>query len=109
MVAGSFYFDPTDTKWQLTGSSTVTYVMLLETTSAGNAANGELFRQTGTGSPVIVCTVPTTTSVTAARCAVATGIINTTAPGIFVCRAWITTPNGNDYATVTGAWLEVQP
>ena len=111
IVGSKRYFDPNATMWHLTGTSTITFYMLLETTNAGIAAAGDLLQQTGTGSPVIVASVPTTTGITATLVSVnvSTAFRPGANAGIFVARCWITTANGNDYATCTGAWLEFIP
>lgn len=110
-VAGGRYFDPTDAKYGLTGSSTATLCMLLESTSGSVAAAGELFQKSGTGSPQIIAATSTTTSTTATLVTadVSIAFLNTSAPGIFVARFWIVTPNGVNQATCTGAWIEITP
>ena len=111
LVLGSQYFDPTDPAHGLSAGSTATLFMLLESTSGSVAAAGELFQKSGTGSPQIIAATTTTTSTTAALVSadVSAAFHNTSAAGIFCARLWITTPNGLNEATCTGAWIEVTP
>ncbi len=110
-VLGQRYFDPTLAQWGTSGTSTATLYMILQTTNGAIAVGGDLYRETGAGSPVTVATLPTTTSVTAAKVSVdvSAAFKSTGTPGIFDCRFWITTYNGDDQATCSGAWVEVQP
>lgn len=110
-VAGGRYFDPTDPVYGLSAGTAATLCMLLESTSGSVAAAGELFQQSGTGSPQIIAATATTTSTTATLVTadVSAAFTDTSAPGIFVARFWIVTPNGLNQATCTGAWIEVIP
>jgi hypothetical protein len=111
LLLGGTYFDPTDPVHGLSGSSTATLYMLLESTSGSVAAAGELFQKSGSGSPQIIAATGTTTSTTAdlVSADVSTAFTDTSAAGIFVARLWIVTPNGFNEATCTGAWIEVIP
>lgn len=111
LVLGSQYFDPSDPAHGLSGSSTATLCMLLESTSGSVAAAGELFQKSGTGSPQIIAATSTTTGTTATLVTadVSAAFTNTSPAGIFCARLWTNTPNGINQATCTGAWIEVTP
>jgi hypothetical protein len=108
LILGSKYYDPTS-GWGIFGYSTVCLVVLLGTTSNSNAANADLYQQTGTGSPATIASGLTTTSLTAAKLSadVSAYFRPGGSAGIFNVRTWITTFNGNDQATCYGAWLEI--
>ena len=108
---GEVYFDPTGTKWNLKPTSTSVFKMLLETSNVSNVANGELFQLTGTGSPQIIATTPTSNTLTATLVTVNTSTIfrSTGVAGIYQAHCWITTSNGIDYATCDAVWLEITP
>ena len=111
LALGSEYFDPNDPKWGLSGTSTATFFMLLETTNASNLAAGDLFQQTGTGSPTTVAAITPTagTTATLVSVSVSTAFRPGANAGIFTARSWITTNNANDQCTCLGAWLEITP
>lgn len=110
-TCGRIYFDPTAAKWNLSGTSTATLYMILETTNASFTAAGDLYQQTGTGSPTTVAAVTPTAGTTAQTLSVdvSAAFKNTSNAGIFVARAWITTANGTDQATCSGAWIDIKP
>jgi hypothetical protein len=110
LILGSKYYDPTS-GWGITGASSIILVALLGTTNNANAANADLYQQTGTGSPATIASGLTTTQFTATRLtADVSAYFRPGAPaGIYNVRTWITTFNGNDQATCYGAWLEITP
>ena len=109
LVLGSQYFDPTDPAHGLSGSSTATLCMLLESTSGSVNAQGELFQKSGTGSPQVIAATSTTAATTATLVTadVSAAFTDTSPAGIFCARLWTGTPNGVNQATCTGAWIEV--
>ena len=95
---------------QLKSTSTIIFHMLLETTNAANPASGSLLMYTGVGSPQTVVTLNTGSLNTADLSAnVSTFFKSGSNPGIFFALLNLTTNNGVDFATSTGAWLEVTP
>lgn len=111
LSAGRRFIDPTDASWGTSSSSTITCNVELETTNAAIAAAADLFQLTGTGAPQLIATLPTTTSVTPTNVSVtvSSAFRPTGVPGDYVVRAWLTTANGNDYATINNASLKVNP
>jgi hypothetical protein len=111
LALGRKYFDPNDAGWNLSGTSTATLYMLLETTNASFTAAGDLFRQSGAGAPTVVGLVTPTGATTAALLSVdvSAAFRPGANAGIFVARAWLTTADGTQQATCSGAWIEVQP
>lgn len=108
LICGSQQIDPNDAKWSLTGSSTALFYATIETTNASNVANVELLQMTGTGSPTIVASMTTAgTTATYVSASVSAAFRPGANAGIFVIRIWITTPNTNDQATITGGGLEI--
>jgi hypothetical protein len=109
---GRVYFDPTDAAWGTSGTSTATLYMLLETTNASITVQGDLYQQSGTGSPTVIASTPTTNGTTATLVSVDVSTAFRPASGhagIYGARAWITTQNGNDQCTCSGAYIEVTP
>lgn len=111
LTLGRKYFDPTDAKWRLKVTSTATFYALLETTNAANNACCELFQETGTGSPQVIGTPTPTAGLTATlvSASVSAAFLSSAVAAIFAARCWITTANGVDEATCSGAWIEVTP
>lgn len=111
LIVGSKSFDPNDTAWGLSGTSTVVLHVLLGITNASNTAQADLYQQTGTGSPTVVGTTASTNSLTAAELTVnvSTAFRPGANAGIFNVRCWVSTFNGNDQTTCYGAWLEITP
>ena len=104
------YFDMTS-GWGTSGASTATLYMVLQTTNAAIAVGGDLYRETGAGSPVLVATLPTTNAVVATTVSVnvSAAFRPTGTPGIFDARIWISVANGTDQCICTGAWIELTP
>lgn len=110
-IVGQRNFDPTLLNWGINSTSTITLYMLLQTSNAANPANADIYRESGVGAPVLVATLPSTTNLTAALLSVDVSAAfrpTTGSAGIFDIRMWITTANGNDYATCSSAWIEIQ-
>ncbi|HSX21506.1 MAG TPA: hypothetical protein VLE97_01875 [Gaiellaceae bacterium] len=111
-VLGRKYFDPTLADWGTSGTSTITLYMLLEVTNATFVAHGDLYQETGTGSPGVVGTTSTTSSTTAALVSVDVSAAfrpGSGHAGIYTARIWVTTADGTNQATCSGAWLEIVP
>lgn len=109
-VVGRVYFDPTQARWKLSTTSTATFYALIATTNAADAANIDLFQETGTGSPQVLGSANTTgTTATLVSFDVSAYFRPSAPAAIFVPRIWIATNNGTDYATCSGAWIEIQP
>lgn len=109
---GRVYIDPTEAAWGTSGTSTATLYMLLETTNSTITVQGDLYQQSGTGSPTVIASTPTTNGTTATLVSVDVSAAfrpTTGHAGIYVARAWITTQNGTDQCTCSGAWIEVTP
>ena len=84
--------------------------MNLETTSSSNAAYFELFQESGTGSPLSIVTLNTTSLTTVTLTAdVSTYFRSNSNAGLFAGREWINVADSTNYATCSGAWIEVQP
>lgn len=111
LIVGSEYLDPTNAAWGMGSSSSVKLCLYLETTSALIGAQADFIRESGAGSPVVVATssVVTSTMRTLVTLDVSAALRPSGTAGDFSVRIWITTANGNDYATCRGAWLELQP
>ena len=109
-VLGRKYIDPT-AAWGTSGTSTATLHMILETTNGAISVQGDLYQQTGTGSPATIASTPTTVGTTATdvNVDVSAAFRPTGHAGIYAVRVWITTANGTDQATCSGCWIEVQP
>jgi hypothetical protein len=109
LALGSKYFDPNDASWGLGSASIVKLCMLLETTNGANLVGGDLLRETGAGSPVIIASTPTTAGLNATLVTVdvSTAFRPGAVAGIFTTRCWITT--AGDQVTNRGSWLEIQP
>lgn len=109
-ICGRIYFDPTAAQWKLSATSTATLRVVLETTNAGDAAYAELLQETGTGAPVVIATVNTTSLTPVALSVnVSSYFINTSSAGIYTLRTWINSANNTDYATCSGARIEILP
>ena len=108
---GRVYIDPTDAKWGFSPTTVATLYMILETTNATFTANGDLFQQSGTGSPATIAAVGPTasTSPVVLSVDVSAAFKNTSNAGIFCARAWLTTADGTQQATCTGAWIDIKP
>jgi hypothetical protein len=111
LILGSKTFDPSKTGWRLRPETIATFVILLGTTNAGNAAGADLYFVPDVGSPSVIATTATTTSLTAAKLtADVSQYFRPGAPsGKFSARTWITTFNGNDQSTCYGSGIEVCP
>jgi hypothetical protein len=111
LIVGEKHFDPATSGWNLQVSSTATLYALLGTTNGSNVANGDIYFVPDVGSPSVIATLPTTSSLPAALVSVSVSayFTSTAAAGTFQVRTWITTFNGNDQSTCYGAWIEVQP
>jgi hypothetical protein len=111
LALGRAYFDPNDAKYGLSATSTATLYVLAEVTNSSNTAACDLLRQSGAGSPTVVGTPSTTNSTTAALVSVnvSTAFRPGATAGVFMVRGWVGTPNGNDEATFSGAYIEVTP
>jgi hypothetical protein len=85
--------------------------MLLETNNVANVAQGDLYRETGAGSPLTIGTTATVNSLTTTLVSanVSVAFQPGAVAGVFTARCWINTPNGNDYVTCRSAWVEVTP
>lgn len=108
---GGIYFDPNNANWSLSATSVATLYMLLETSSAANAAHGELYLMPTSGSPSIIAATPTTTSTSAALVSVdvSAAFRPGASAGTFFARGWLTTADSTNYATAMSAWIEIQP
>lgn len=108
---GGIYFDPTLADWGTSGSSTITFYALLETTHASFPAQAELYQQDGTGSPTIIAATGTTASTTADLVSVdvSAAFRLTGNAGLFVPRFWLPTADGTQQATCSAAWLDIEP
>lgn len=107
--AAGFTYDPAFLP-QLGAASVIKLHVLLETTNASNAAECDLFRFSGTGAPATITTVTTTsTSTTELVADVSTSFRPGQAAGIFEVLVYLNAASVNDYATISGAWLELVP
>jgi len=109
-VCGKVKFDPTAARYKLSTTSTATLYVNLETTSASNAAYFELFQESGTGSPLSIVTLNTTSLTTVTLTAdVSTYFRSNSNAGLFTGREWINVADSMNYANGSGAWIEIQP
>lgn len=108
--AGRMHFKPSLAQWNLSATSTATLCMVLETTNAANAAHGELYQVDGVGGNTIIAATTTTTALVPTLCTanVSAAFLNTSPEATFSARIW-TAADGIEFATCTGAWIEVQP
>jgi len=108
-VLAEFWFDPAI--WPtITTTSTITLHAVIETTSGSKAANLQLDRVSGTGAPATLAT-PSSSSTTSAHVSadVSTYFRSTAASGIFRLSLYISSADGTERATCTGAFLHVSP
>ena len=106
---GGRSFNPADYA-SLSGSSSIILHVLLETTNTGNAANLQLLRFSGAGSPTVLATA----SSSSATCVEVTVDVSSffrpgQAAGIFLANLYLATASITDFATCSGAWLQVSP
>jgi hypothetical protein len=109
-LIGENFFDPA-IYTQLSSTSTIVFHAILRSTTAGDAANCDLWRLTGTGSPALLGTV-STTSLTPVdvHVDVSASFRPGQASGNFGALIYLTTAsNLFDYATASAAWLEITP
>src|SRR5690606_25287012 len=102
-------FNPNDTSWGLKATSTATLCVLLETTNSLATANADLILTPTAGSPSVIATVPSVNNVTAtlATANVSTYFRPGAQSGTFQPRLWSSLVT--EYASCTGAWIEVIP
>jgi ABC-type uncharacterized transport system auxiliary subunit len=98
--------------FSINASSTFVWHVVLETTSASNAAYAELNQITGSGSPRTVATTAacTTTSATDVTVTVSTFFANgSVTDGLYSVSIYLATDDGTNYATCSGSWIEITP
>ena len=106
-VVGGIAFDPTDDKWALGSAASVKLRALLATTAVGNVTTLDLYQTSGTGSPVVIATTPTSADIVASLVEVDVTAAFLANAGVFVARIWLNTNNAVDEASCLGAWLEI--
>jgi hypothetical protein len=111
LILGSKWFNPSDLCWRLRPETIATFAMLLGTTNNADAAGADLYFVPDIGSPSVIATLATTTSLVATRLTadVSAYFRPGAAAGRFSARCWITTANGSDNATSYGSSIEVKP
>lgn len=103
-------FDPS---WllRLQTTSTVILHMVLATSNAGNAAYAKLNQITGTSSPRTVATSAATTATSPTDVTEDVSAFfrsgGSATAGLYEMLVYLTTNNGVDVATLSGAWLEI--
>lgn len=108
-LLGSLGFDPSDSAWALSASSTARLCVLLETTNSLASANAELLFRPTTGAPTVIASVPSVTSLVASLTTVdVSSYFRPSSPGgTLQLRMWSSL--ATESSTCTGSWIEVIP
>ncbi len=112
LVLGAIYWDPAVSYGQTATGSVFLHAMV-ETSNASNGVVVDLYQFTGAGSPVVVGSTTVSTSTTTTHVTVdLTSLFKaggTAVAAVYKARVYLATNNGQDYATSSGAWLEITP